>query len=69
MERRRRADAGKCLGREEFEEKEIDALGEVRDVARTKCHADVTAGVVEPEDVFCWEASLVEMEVPTVTED
>lgn len=63
------AEAGEGFGSEEFQEEEVDALGEVRDVARTEGDADVTAGVVEPEDVLGGELALVELEVPAVAED
>ena len=69
MKRRGKTDAGEGFGSEEFQEEEVDALGEVRDVARTEGDADVTAGVVEPEDVLGGELALVELEVPAVAED
>ena len=64
-----RTDAGKGFGSEEFQEEEIDALGEVGDVTRTKRHANVAAGIIEPVDTIGGKPPLIELEVPSIAED
>ena len=56
-------------GREQLQEEQVDALGEVGDVARVEGDADEVARGVQPERVGHGRLLAVELEVPAEAED